>query len=311
MIFLLYGPDNYSSREKVKEMIERYKKSHKSGLDFKYLDGNNLDFNDLANEDQQNSIFNEKKLIVVTNVISNKEFKEKFSKNYKKLIDSSNIVVFLEEDKVTANDSLLKLLKKHAKCQEFPILSVEKMKRWIKDELNKFKAVISPDALDKLLEYCEENLWSLSNEIKKLAAFKREKIIEVKDIELLIKPKIETDIFKTIDAIASKNRKAALILLHKHLDKGDSPLYLLSMINFQFRNLLLVKDLIEKGKPYYSIPKLTKIHPFVVKKSYQSAQKFTYQELKKIYQKIFQVDLSIKTGKLKPETALDILIAEI
>ena len=311
MIFLLYGPDNYSSREKVREMIEHHKEIHKSGLDFKYLDGKDLDFSTLLNEDQQSSIFNEKKLIVVTNVVSNKEFKEKFLKSYKKLIDSPNIIVFLEEEKIAANDSILNLLKKHIKCQEFPILSLEKMKRWVKNELSKVKGDISPNALDKLLEYCEGNLWSLSNEVKKLAAFKIKKTIEVEDIELLVKPKIETDIFKTIDAIASKDKKAALTLLHKHLDKGDAPLYLLSMINFQFRNLLLVKDLMEKGKSYYDIPKLTKLHPFVVKKSYQSAQKFQYQELKKIYQKIFQVDLSIKTGKLKPEIALDILIAEI
>lgn len=311
MIFLLYGSNNYSSREKVREIVEHYKNIHKSGLDFKYLDDKDLDFDDLINEDQQKSIFNEKKLIIINNIISNKYFKEKFIKRYKELISSRNIIVFLEENKIAINDSLLKILKKHAKCQEFPTLSGEKLKKWVSNEIAKFKTTISPDALDKLLEYCEENLWSLSSEIKKLSAFKYGKIIEAKDVELLVKPKVETDIFKTIDAIASKNKKVALILLHKHLDKGDSPLYLLSMINFQFRNLLLVKDLMEKGKSYYDIPKLTKLHPFVVKKSYQSAEKFTYVELKKIYQKIFQVDLSIKTGKLKAETALDILIAEL
>ena len=34
-------------------------------------------------------------------------------------------------------------------------------------------------------------------------------------------------------------------------------------------------------------------------------------ELKKIYQKIFQIDLDIKTGKIEAETALDLLLAEI
>ena len=34
-------------------------------------------------------------------------------------------------------------------------------------------------------------------------------------------------------------------------------------------------------------------------------------QLKKIYQKIFQVDFDIKTGKIEPETALDLLLAEI
>jgi DNA polymerase III delta subunit len=53
------------------------------------------------------------------------------------------------------------------------------------------------------------------------------------------------------------------------------------------------------------------MHPFVVKKSLQQASKFTLEELKKIYQKIFQVDLDIKTGRIEPEVALDLFIAGI
>jgi len=130
-------------------------------------------------------------------------------------------------------------------------------------------------------------------------------------VELMVKPKIEADIFKTIDALAQRNKKQALYLIRKHLEKGDPPLYILSMINFQFRNLLVVKDLIERQKPYYAILKITKLHPFVVRKSYEQAGKFTLPELKKIYQKIFQADLSIKTGRMEPETALDLFLTEL
>jgi DNA polymerase-3 subunit delta len=308
MIFLLYGEDNYSSREKLRDMVERYKKANKSGLDLKYLES--VSFQDLLDENQQNSIFNEKKLLVVSNSITDKYFKESFLKDYKKLADGQNIIVFLE-NKLAANDACLKIFDKFGKRQEFPVLSGEKLKKWIKDRLGEFGASISQTALNKLMMAGEGDLWLLSNEIKKLAAFRGGKMIEDKDVDLLVQSKIGTDIFKTIDAIALKNKKAAISLLHNHIEKGDAPLYLLSMIAFQFRNLLVVKDLMEKGKPYYSIPKLTKLHPFVVKKSYESAQRFSYLELKKIYQKIFQVDFSIKTGKLKPEEALDMFISEI
>jgi DNA polymerase-3 subunit delta len=145
-----------------------------------------------------------------------------------------------------------------------------------------------------------------------LFLLKKNRKIDIVDVELLVKPKIEIEIFKTIiDAVAARNKKEAFYRIRKYLEKGESPLYLLSMINFQFRNILTVKDFIEKNKPYQVILKQTKLHPFVVKKSYFQAQKFTIQELKKIYQKIFQVDLDIKTGKIEPETALDLLVAEI
>jgi DNA polymerase-3 subunit delta len=155
----------------------------------------------------------------------------------------------------------------------------------------------------------------MSNEIKKLVAYTENKKIEVKDIELLVRPKIETDIFKTIDALASKNKKPALELIHKHLEKGDSPLYLLTMINFQFRNLLTVKSY-ELGSEFYAnymriLTKELGMHPYVVRKTLWQARKFSLEELKKIYQKIFEADLAIKTGRIEPVTALDMLIAEI
>ena len=162
-----------------------------------------------------------------------------------------------------------------------------------------------------MVSFVGNDLWQLSNEVKKLVNYKPKDKIELKDVEFLVRPKIETDIFKTIDAIAQKNKKRAITLIHKHLEKGDNPLYLLSMINFQFRNLLIIKDLIEKHKPYPVILKISKLHPFVVKKNWQLANQFTLNDLKKIYQKIFQIDLSIKTGKLKPEIALDLFIMEI
>ena len=163
--------------------------------------------------------------------------------------------------------------------------------------------------MDMLINFVGNDLWRMTNEIDKLCAFKP--TIEKDDVELLVKPDIQTDIFKTIDALASKDKKQALYLLHKHLEDGDSPLYLLSMITYQFRNLLIIKELQESGKPYASIVKKSGLHPFVVKKSYYLCGKFSMPELKKIYYKIFQADLDIKIGKIEPETALDLLVSEI
>ena len=77
------------------------------------------------------------------------------------------------------------------------------------------------------------------------------------------------------------------------------------MIAYQFRNLIIVKDLSDtavlKGK----------MHPFVISKSRQLSQKFTKERLEKIYSKIFKMDFAIKQGKIKPALALELLIADI
>ena len=307
MIIFLYGKDTYRMKEKLKEVIERHKKIHKSGLNLNYFN----DFTDLKDGIRQTSMFKEKKLAVVTNLFASSDFKEEFFKNKKEFLDSEDIILIYEEKDFNKNNSLFKFLKKNAKCQEFKFFTGQKLKDWIKKEFDRYKTKIDPEVLEKLIEYVGNDLWQMSNEIRKLASFRNNETVKAEDIKLLVKSKVETDIFKTIDAIADKNKKQALNLLHKHLEKGDSPLYLLSMINYQFRNLLIVKDLIEKHKPYNIILKRSGLHPFVVKKSYYQSQKFTFQELKRIFQKIFKKDLDIKTGRIQPEIALDLLIAEI
>jgi DNA polymerase-3 subunit delta len=294
-------------REKMREIIEHYKKIHQSGLNLKYLD----DFSDLEDNIKQRSMFKEKKLVIINDLFSNSEFKERFFQKKKDFLESEDIILIYQEKDFIKSDSLYKFLKKNIKSQEFQLLTSQKLRNWTKKELEKHKTEIEPKALDVLVEYVGSDLWKMNNEILKLVNYKNKKIINKEDIEFLIRSKIETDIFKTIDALAGKNKKQALDLLHKHLEKGDSPLYLISMINYQFRNLLIIKDLIEKSKPYDVILKTSGLHPFVVKKSYYQSQKFSFQELKKIYQKIFEIDFNIKTGRIDAETGLDFLVAEL
>jgi len=323
MIIFLYGSDTYRSRQKLNEIIEHHKKVHKSGLNLKFFEGESLNFQDFKDEIETISMFKEKKLMVLEGIFLNQKFKEEFLKEKEKIANSKNIILFYEKGEINENEQFFKFIKENSKSQEFKLLEGEKLKNWAKNEFENFGVKIDPKALEKLLEFVGNNLWQMTNEIKKLVSYKKPTVcsphphsiqeikIEIEDIELLVKPKIETDIFKTIDAIATKNKKQALFLIHKHLEKGDTPLYLLSMINFQFRNLLTIKSCIEKNIPYYSILKMSKLHPFVVKKGWQQVNKFTFQELKKIYQKIFEVDLNVKTGRIDSQTALDLLIAEI
>ncbi len=310
MIIFLYGEDSYRSRQKLNEIIEHYKSIHKSGINLKYFEGKDLNFEDLKEEFRQTSMFDEKKLLVVNDVFSNGDFKEGFLKNQKEILDSKEVILFYEEG-TPKEEQFLKFLKLKADCQEFKPLKGESLRVWLRKEFAVYQTDISKEAQELLIDFVGDDIWQLSNEIKKLVNFKSKKRITPEDVGLLVKSKIESDIFKTVDAIAQRNKKQAIFLIHKHLETGDSPHYLLSMINFQFRNLLIIKDLIEKNRPYYAILKISKLHPFVVRKSYQEANKFTFPELKKIYQKIFQVDLAIKTGRVSPEAALDLFLAGI
>jgi len=311
MLYFLYGEDSYRSKQKLNEIIEHYKSIHKSGINLEYFGGKDLNFEDLKEEFRQTSMFGGKKLLVLENVFSNKKFKEDFLEHGKKIIKSDAAILFYEAGEIDKRDQFLKFLQENSEFQEFKLLAGEKLAGWADKEIKKYGAAIEPKALKKLITYVGNDLWQMGNEVIKLVNHAKNKKVKEEDVDLLVRPKIENDIFETISSLAEKKKDKALLLIHKHLEKGDSPLYLLSMINFQFRNLLAVRDLIDKKAPYSEIPKRSGLHPFVVKKTYWQVQKFSLLQLKKIYQKIFQIDLAIKTGKIDSEMALDFLIASI
>lgn len=311
MIIFLYGEDSYRSKQKLQEIIEGYKKVHKTGLNLIYLDVAEKEFGDFSNYLKSNSMFDDKKLIILKNVFSDKDFCEEFLKELKKINDLKDIVVIYESGKADERTKFFKTLKKEVKSQEFISLTGANLKKWVIQEFEKHNAKIDAQALDMIINYVGNNLWQLENEIKKLSHFKKNQTIKKDDVNLQIESKIENDIFKTIEALASKDKKQSLGLLKKHIEKGDNELYLLTMIAYQFKNLLIIKELIEKKEPYGFIAKKSGLHPFVVQKTFYLCNKFSMEQLKKIYQKIFQIDLDIKIGKIDPELALELLISQI
>ncbi len=306
MIIILHGKDSYRLREKLEEIIKEYRKKNKGGFDLKFLsDANSLE--DIYNEERQVSIFEEKKFLVIRGCFSS-SLKQSIIENHERIISTENIIVFYEEGEIRKNDALLALLLKNkdVKQQEFTPLSGKNLFNWIKGEFEKEGVEVEKEAIESLMLFGGEDLWRIKNEIKKLSLYGN--VIKKSDITLLVKMEVETNIFKMIDALAFGEKEKAISHLYNHLQKGDNPLYLFSMINYQFRNLSIVRDLLEENLDYNTIKKKSGLHPFVFSKTYKQSKRFSYQELKKIYSQLFEMDLKIKTGQIDPVLALHLFL---
>ena len=303
MIILIYGKDTYRSKNRLSELREEYRLKNESGINERFLDGKNLSFNDLKNEVLGLSFFNEKKLLIIENAFANKSLKEDIKEKGKEFLDSENIIIFYEKDKVLKGDILYSFIRKKALIEEFDFLKEEELKKWIKDEVLKNNGKISNNAINLLFDYIGNDLWRQKNEIHKLIAYKNKEEINEDDINLLINVQAETNIFNTVDAIAEKNKELAIKLIKTHLDKGESVFGLLALISTQFKNMLIVKT----ADNYRN----TSLHPFVQRKSFYQSQKFSIEDLKRIYNKILQIDSRIKTGKIDENIAIETLILEI
>jgi len=320
MLYFLYGENSLDSTEKLKAIKEKFLIKDPSGSGLSVLD--------YEEKDRQQKILDilsvpnllaPKRLVIAKNLLlagetHQEEILEYLKKEKGLLEDQDLVIVFWEKGKTKKSSELFKWLMKNAKSQEFEKPIGAKLNQWI---LKKIKAInsqagITSKALEKLILYCESDLIALNQEIEKLVNYTGGKIIGETEVDLLVQANFDLNIFNTIDALGNRNKKEALKFLHQHLKKGEDPFYIFSMFVYQFRNILKISDLKENYRMNeQEIAKETKLHPFVVRKSLNQGSHFSFEVLKKIYQKLGNLDAKIKTGQIDIKLALDKFIVEI
>jgi DNA polymerase-3 subunit delta len=318
----------FRSSDKLAEIKNKFLEKNKEGVSLSVFDfaEKEWDIDEIIATISSGGLFSSKKMAIIKNIsASKKEFGsdklEKFLKAEAKKDKADLLLVFWEAGKVKKNlpagrqgEKFFKLLQKIAKCQEFEKLEGVKLKNWIIGEIGEIgneNVSIDQLAIDTLAIFVGNDLDLLSREIEKLVVYKDKGEITKDDVDLLVKSKIDTDIFRTVDALARGDKKTALKLLHDHLEAGEDPFYLLSMYFYQFRNLVKVKPLAEKNMSQAEIASKLKMHPFVVRKSLEQTRNMSWLKLKSLYNQLSEIDFATKTGKEDIELALDKFVAGV
>jgi len=307
MLLLLHGPETYLARIRLRELKEQ---AQDQGALVYDIDCREANLREVFQELNTSSLFDSRKFLVFYNPFEVKEWEEK---EVQDILLKTNLhtLVFVERETKKA-EPLFEFLSQHGKLEEFPKLKGTHLKNWAMSELTKHEVSFAPGVRDVLLSSCGDDLELLSREIAKLATFKRfspQKTVSKEDVLSLVRVHSEPKIFSTIDAISAKDKKSATKLLQGHLNRGEAPLQLLSMFAWQFRLLLSIKDLEARGVSRQEITRKLKLQAFAAQKSFAATQRFSLEELKELYRKIFALDLAFKTSKGNPDQLLYLFVA--
>jgi DNA polymerase-3 subunit delta len=182
--------------------------------------------------------------------------------------------------------------------------------RWIERRMKAKGGEIMPQAAQELAHFIGGDLRQLDQELDKLWAYASfERPVSIADVHNLVSATQTDSVFALVDAIGLRQREKAMRVLHELLEAGAAPLYLLSMIERQFRILLQVKDLQARGFASSEMQKTLGIkHPFIIEKSVGQAQYFSMRTLEAIYRRLADLEQEIKTGEIEDLLALDLLV---
>ncbi len=320
MLFFLHGEDTYRSRQKLKQLKDKFlKEVDPSGLNLVILDGLKLTPAEFREAVSVSSFLAKKRMVVVENLV----FKAKSKKTHEGIIEYLNskefpkdtIVVFIEDSKPPrgklGENLLYQKLRNIKYAQEFKLLTGAQLNKWIAAEVTQGGGKIEKQALEALAAGLGHDLWAVAQEIDKLIAFVGKRKIEEKDLEESAKLKLDDNIFHFTDALANKKKSLALKLIKDQLFQGANALYLLKMITRQYRILIMTADLLERKMTSRQIATRLSLHPYVIEKSLSQVRKYSLKELKEIYKKLLEIDYKIKTSQATPEVLFDLFISEV
>lgn len=320
MFYLFHGEDEFSRAEAVQNLKQRMGDDPAmADLNTTILDGRKITLGELRHVCDTIPFMADRRLVIVEGLLGTltaqggRKDKEAYDElvTYLPQLPPTTRLVLVENRRIPQKHPVyqLALAEECGHVQEFSPPQRSTLLRWINDRVEGHGGQITAQAAGELAALVGNDLRLLDQEIAKLVAYAGdERPVGVDDVHLLVSYAQEANVFHMVDALGRRDGRTAMRLLHQLLN-AQPPLALLGMIVRQFRILVQVKELSERGLGPREIAGELKLHKFVAEKGYHQARNFSMAQLETVYDKLVETDVAIKTGQLEPVLALDLLIA--
>lgn len=330
MLYILFGEDDFSLNQSLKEIKESIGTPDLLEANTTVLDGTELSLDHLRLVCSTVPFLTERRLVIAIGLLKRFEVKRRQPPRQKSTppgqtrenghrlfatvineIPESTVLV-LVDDNIKNDNPFLRTLRPHARLHIFPRLSGDKLIQWIERQVAAAAGTISPAATKLLSHLIGSNLWIMSSEINKLVLYTVGRRIEENDVTTLVSEASKSSVFTMIDAVLAARADIAEQQLERLLQIGEAPAFLLFMLARQMQLLVRMKELRAQGKPRAYIQQKLGLHTdFTWRKTLEESAHYNMPRIKEVYRKILETDIATKTGKYNGELALNILFAEL
>lgn len=314
MIYLLYGNELWMIEKKIQEIL---KKENINEFSINKYDLENDSLSSILEDASTISMFSSKKAIIIANsyIFTGTAKKGIIEQNnelllsYLKHINPNTILIFfIQSEKLDERKKVTKQIKSIGSIID---LTVPKNRStMVKELFGEYQ--IDTAICELLIDRVGENIKILEQECEKIKTFKAEnKIITEEDILNLTSKNIDTDIFKLIENIVSKNKQKALESYQEMLKRNEEPIKIIIILANQFRLMYQAKELNKKGYNTNEIASILEIHPYRLKLALEKSYQYSSSILLHYLNQLADLDMNIKSGFIEKEFALELFILEI
>lgn len=305
-LYLLYGDEEYLKRY-YRENLKYCILEDSDDMNFSKFENKGIDLNEVQSIADTLPFFSEHRLIIIQDsglFKSSNDFTD-----YLEHMPDSTIIVFVEKE-IDKRNKLYKYINKNGIAAEIKVKDSEEVLNWAAKRLKESGKVFTRKTMEYFLQRVDNNLYNLSNEIEKIAAYTvgREEIT-IADIDAVCPAYLQNHIFQMVDAVGAGDTDKALKLYNELIELKEAPSYILYMLIRHFNILLQIGSM--GNAPKNQVASKIGISPYFVGNYQRQSSRFSRKQLKQALDNSLETEQKFKTGVLDDQIGVELLLIEL
>lgn len=310
-LYYLYGDEPYLMDKCIQQLLERLVSADLRDFNLNVYYGTECKGDEIAETAATLPMFASWRVVVVKKADALSAVSLEVLSAYVKN-PSPSTCLLLQGEKIDQRKKFFSELKKNGELVEFKRLYENQLPTFIRNEASLRGRKIEPAAAEMLVYLVGNNLQELISELEKAILYVGEsREILVSHIRAIVSDTRVNSVFELTDALGGKKLDKALRSLDSLLGDGEAPLLVLAMVTRHFRQLWKIRELLEKKTPLQEIGKIAGINPYFLQGIIAQARNYSLEELRRVFEKLFQIDGALKTGGGKPSVLLEKLLMDV
>jgi DNA polymerase-3 subunit delta len=311
-LYLFYGEEEFLIQEAVELIVHRVVDPGARDFNFNTLYGRDASGPELVNLCQTLPFMSEKRLVIVKDIDAFKAGDLEEIARYLKDPSPSTCLVLLSSQGKYEKKSIVSAVEAHGAVTRFYPLLDREIIAWIEEWTRARGISIQRDAAQFLFQALGNDLHKIGNELEKVQIFiKEKKNITFEEVRTVVGDFREYTSFDLADALGSKNRDKALVILSRLLQEGEAPVGLLASIAWNFRRLMMAKSMEAAGMGPGEVIKALRVIFHQANLFKEQMRRYTLDELKEVFSILLSTDKALKSGGLNGKLILERMIVRL
>lgn len=260
--------------------------------------------------------FTEYKMIVLKNpyfLTTQKQKESEDVQRFLKYLDQDSpttiLVIYHDQKNFDERKKVVKELRKKAKIYTFDKLDHFQIFKSTHQAIKARGCTIDDDALELFLSKMSDNLLEISQEVNKICLYSKHITKDI--VEVMVPKKVEENVFELTKAILNKELGKSIEIYKDLMMNKEEPIKLIVLIANSLRLLYQVKLLDRKGYNNQEIAQMLSLNPHRLKYIRQDGKDYELNELIILLDRLSQLDVDIKTGKIDKFKGLELFLIKI